>query len=950
MNTPRSNLLEVKEFQNKNVIERYIRLLKEKLKEVDISDIEFNDYFDEVDITNNAFTLYNLIKLRSSAVKANEEIDENFDTKLKLLLSNEDVYNTLVSLFSKAKTESEITKSHLYKKYEELKNESNRLTSVFDLLAAVSNRGLKPKGLKLRELTLLSSDQIKKLLDDENNFDQHLTEADRELIKNTFIPKTNVKLRDINTQQDSFFTLESSKGEIRTNSISHQQELCKVEARVQYEKLLRYRDESKNDGFVWTESRKQILHEVVETLATGKVPVIVGESGTGKSTFANHAAQKLTGYETISIPCTPEMSPAPLFSGTREFRDDQSYQKYGSVVQAFTGYENSLQEEPTYKAGRFARFEEYNFSGKKIYSSLKYLFEKKPGDTLEGQKILEGSGLIFTSNPSGPRYIGREEPDLALKRHLTEINVDYIPQPELYDFMVACLMDENGMIKPSLEEISPAYSVFEFERDGVRYQTTRKSYVESDHGYLYRMSKAFRLIQDAYNQYNSDTFIEGNLRVTQEYNPVKIKLQITPKDSDGEPLKIVKEVLTPKDIKNILEAHQEGSFTEVMILELKKYLNERVKRDDDRQVIEAIFNYYGLLENNQTYNTKTTCTPEDIGFLSPSVQKPIRELAVPTTVLTLPEKVFTQNKEILRYNREGLELDTEYLYPGDEEYNKLILLDDASDRYLPCEYLGLLVDEDGNNTEIGLFKSIFTEDTEYFTRSKFNLDEYNSYLSVKPIEGYFNLEKLYSEYQLCLMNYLESQTEEDEYSEFVSFYDVVSNLTSKLDSAMLINVSKLVITPLSMTRNDGEEVYNWDSQNKIFVQRLLNKNYASTFFDIYLADDSTDTTLNTILIEGGKFADHRGCIDKVITEFKSREKYFPLQSSFSLSALEFYLKNYSSPFATSYFIATENMDNKELCLVDARGNTVPWPELLTLNDIRLKLFQKIAIVEKYKRN
>lgn len=440
-------------------------------------------------------------------------------------------------------------------------------------------------------------------------------------------------------------------------------------ANIMYETLAKYSGEL-NQGFVWLPSRLNIHVATVEALQNGRWPVLRGEAGTGKSEQADAAAVVLTGEQPTHLACGQNTTARDLIADKEiDPATGGSYEEYGPPMQAATGYEDSREREPRFKTGRIVRFDESGKLGDKGYTEVKELRQKRPatpedikrfkeGNTIDpdnilnGKPVLPGFAAIFTTNPEGSRYPNRTEPDAALRRELSYISVDYPDMsdinPELYEFMLAALMDENHHITAAKSELTPDYSLVPRDYtlpDGRRVkaqQTLTLETTNSKHGILYRLAHAIRRLQDA--------FILGN-----QGEPAKEPLYFKPKDdgtieilntsAGGEVLTLNNSTITLGEIASWMKGfnerrlkddpnYQVSTLTQWLQLKLKTYLNQVDEVDRDK--IQAIFKYYNLFDAAPDLAHASPITPKEIGYLSPRVPRALHLDPSTGTGETLP--------------------------------------------------------------------------------------------------------------------------------------------------------------------------------------------------------------------------------------------------------------------------------------------------------------------------
>ncbi len=438
----------------------------------------------------------------------------------------------------------------------------------------------------------------------------------------------------------------------------HIAENTDIAAQVMYEQLTSYHAQLTKEGFVWLPSREGIHVQTIEALQNGRWPVLIGEAGTGKSEQADAAAVALTGEQPTHVICGPKTNERHLIAD-KAIDEAGSYEEYGPITQAATGYVDSRNGQ-YYKRGRIVRLDELGRLGSESYSILKDIRQKKPSTPdeqyswengkpipvnklLNDKPVLAGFAAIGTTNPVGPRYPDRTEPDPALSRELAPIIVDYPPMshnnPEIYEFMLAALMDRNNHIPVSHMELSPAYTQEMFPEDrqvifpdgtlGIGQDVIIDDPADIRHGTLYRLSFAIRSLQDAFNYGNSQEALPPDVLRYSIDTDGKIQVQNT----GGDPLTLEKTTITLGEIASWLRGFHErtlkddvdfqtNTLTEWIQLKLETYVRQTDPVDRDK--VRALFDYYSLFSPPPSQLEESLpLTHKQIGYLSPRVPRPL---------------------------------------------------------------------------------------------------------------------------------------------------------------------------------------------------------------------------------------------------------------------------------------------------------------------------------------
>ncbi|TAL50644.1 hypothetical protein EPN81_02170 [Patescibacteria group bacterium] len=416
-----------------------------------------------------------------------------------------------------------------------------------------------------------------------------------------------------------------------------------IAAAFQFETLVEYRDQLKK-GFVWLPSRQKIHTDTVAALQNGRWPVLIGEAGTGKSDQADAAALELTNSPPTEVDCVSTTGEKQLIMDTAiDSETGGSYQEYGPLMRAFTGFNNSREKKPSHLKGRVARFDEAGRLGSKAYTIIKKARQKGPGDDFYGHPVLPGAAAIWTTNPVGTRYPDRRAVDPAMRREIAEIIVDYPDQsaqsPELYEFMLGALLDENKHIPIAEKELTPAYVKHELADaekvtlpDG-RVVVAKDVLIEDGadprHSTLWRLANAVKTLQNSfiYGNQSSESIPTNAVRFVEDSDG-----NITLDASTGELLTLSSSTITLGEIKSWMQgfkdrlqkqnqAFQVESFSEWIKLKIDIYLKQVDQAD--RAKVRAIFDYFHLLDGAPDLKGAKPITPKKIGYLSPRVPRPL---------------------------------------------------------------------------------------------------------------------------------------------------------------------------------------------------------------------------------------------------------------------------------------------------------------------------------------
>ena len=249
-----------------------------------------------------------------------------------------------------------------------------------------------------------------------------------------------------------------------------------------------------------------------------------------------------------------------------------------------------------------------------------------------------------------------------MRRELAYINVDYPPQtsqnPELYEFMLANLMDENGHIAVAQGELAPAYQKETFDlpltigqyiqqhfpgqfsqeelanlnATDQRLITGQEKVIEdpadSKHGTLWRLAYAVRALQNSFDYGNAgaEAIPSDAIKYVTDSDG---KIQIS---DSGEPLTLTTSTITLGEVASWMKGFldrklkdnpefQTDNLTEWTQFKLDNYLKQADEQDADK--IRALFEHFHLFDNAAQAREEQPLTPREIGYLSPRVPRPL---------------------------------------------------------------------------------------------------------------------------------------------------------------------------------------------------------------------------------------------------------------------------------------------------------------------------------------
>lgn len=210
---------------------------------------------------------------------------------------------------------------------------------------------------------------------------------------------------------------------------------------VRLRQLQEYQRGLRQDRFAETPSRQGYVDQVREAWAQGKKVLLTGPTGSGKTELLLHGARSLFGEEAERLTGHELMTNYEVYGkvkgGTRE---GQITLMFGSAP-----FVRALQKNVPFV------FDEINVVPNRVLMRLKTDLNARIGQTItiqedSDEKVTVGDRFAIgaTANVKSEKHVDREKLDPALVRMFEPVKVDYMPPHELYDMMLAGLMDFQG--------------------------------------------------------------------------------------------------------------------------------------------------------------------------------------------------------------------------------------------------------------------------------------------------------------------------------------------------------------------------------------------------------------------------------------------------------------------------------------------------------------------------
>lgn len=212
-------------------------------------------------------------------------------------------------------------------------------------------------------------------------------------------------------------------------------------------------------NFAETESRTELIREVLPDLLQGAPVLFQGETGSGKSQLVKYIAGRYLNKELVPLSAS-EQSKESEFFGVRTLKGGETSFDYGKIPISM-------------KEGRPLLLDEINLIPHEFAGVLNDIFQLRVGDiwihpaTKEKITIKEGFVIMATANLKSERYKGRYELDVATLRRFIggagAREIHYLDlgkkdkdgsfiAPETLKILSAVLADRRGDIRWSDQE------------------------------------------------------------------------------------------------------------------------------------------------------------------------------------------------------------------------------------------------------------------------------------------------------------------------------------------------------------------------------------------------------------------------------------------------------------------------------------------------------------------
>ena len=257
------------------------------------------------------------------------------------------------------------------------------------------------------------------------------------LQRDVLVRKSKVDGRDLTRGETAIVERNSELVKAVEGRISEELKDEEVFDLVRLRELRDYQKGLKEHGFAETPSRLALIDAVREKWANGKKVLATGPTGTGKTELFEYASRSLFGVDTEVVNGHEQLSTYDIYGKPK-----------GSAGFGEGPFARSLSHNvPLY-------IDEINTIPNEIIMRLKRDLNARLGTRI---KIQEANGQVYTvgnrwavgatANVKGEKHPDRVELDNAIVRMFEPLPVAYMPAHELYDVVLAKMMDVQGGVE-----------------------------------------------------------------------------------------------------------------------------------------------------------------------------------------------------------------------------------------------------------------------------------------------------------------------------------------------------------------------------------------------------------------------------------------------------------------------------------------------------------------------
>jgi hypothetical protein len=203
--------------------------------------------------------------------------------------------------------------------------------------------------------------------------------------------------------------------------------------------ITQYAQELRASRFAVTPSREIALEELLEAIVQGRPALMLGPTGTGKTTIVQELARRL-GVDLEVIPGN-EVTAGQLWGRPGMEAGKGDVTRDGIVARAMI-------------EGKLLLWDEANASEEAMEKFLKFkaYLTKRAGDLVRvpaenplARPIHPQYGFVLSGNPKGQKHAKRADFPPEVARELGEVRLEYLPEEELYDLILAALVEEDAV-------------------------------------------------------------------------------------------------------------------------------------------------------------------------------------------------------------------------------------------------------------------------------------------------------------------------------------------------------------------------------------------------------------------------------------------------------------------------------------------------------------------------